>query len=213
MTVRQRKFIRWVYFLAMLVFNIVCLWKYIFPRLALFLEIFIIIKNIDKFLTALTNFGPSGILVMAVRKLGINKWLGSSLQLSQRQQLLSSFLNYMTLFTIILVVLPPIANKFNEMGMASMDKRRVSEAIPCFQIASKLDLTIADFHFNLGNAYTLLGSHGKDAIEEYKAAIRLDSDFAAAYNNLGYLYRKQGSCKDAVEQLLRAYETLAAIAL
>lgn len=208
MTLRQRKCICWAYFLTMLVINIVCGWKSIHPRALLFLEIFGIIKNIDKFLTALTHFGPIGILAIAVKKLKINEKVGTFLQLSQEQQLLFSFLNYSTLIMVILVVLPPIAKAFNAMGMASMDKRKMSDAIPCFQIATKLDPTIAEFHYNLGYAYRLLGSHRKEAIEECKAAIRIDSDLAAAYNDLGYLYCEEGKCRDAVDILREARERI-----
>jgi hypothetical protein len=60
-------------------------------------------------------------------------------------------------------------------------------------------------HYNLGIAYMEKGRID-EAIEEYKAALRLDSHSARAHNNLGVAYYKLGRLDDAIRELETALE-------
>jgi len=55
----------------------------------------------------------------------------------------------------------------------------------------------AEWHFDQGNTYRELGQHER-AIEDYNEAIRLNPEYAVAYNNRGYAYKLQGKKAEAI---------------
>jgi tetratricopeptide (TPR) repeat protein len=64
---------------------------------------------------------------------------------------------------------------------------------------------LAAVHFNLGN--TLMRIHGRifDAIAEYRAALRVDSNLVEAHNNLGYaLAQIPGHRSEAIAECAEA---------
>lgn len=61
----------------------------------------------------------------------------------------------------------------------------------------------ADFHYNKGVKYWEEGKI-KEAIKEYKEAIRIEPDHASAHYNLGLIYRKQSRIKEAIGEYKKA---------
>jgi len=55
----------------------------------------------------------------------------------------------------------------------------------------------ADWHFNQGNNLAE-NSRYDEAIEEYNEAIRLNPEYAEAYNNRGLAYKEQGKKAEAI---------------
>lgn len=61
----------------------------------------------------------------------------------------------------------------------------------------------ADFHYNKGVKYWEEDKI-KEAIKEYKEAIRIEPDHASAHYNLGLAYRQQGRVKEAIGEYKKA---------
>ncbi len=76
-------------------------------------------------------------------------------------------------------------------------KKRPGYAPTISPVVSELE---AWEHFNAGVSYDVLGL-SSEAIREYKEAIRINKDLAAAYGNLGIVLYKQGLFNEAVMHL------------
>ncbi|WP_445372624.1 tetratricopeptide repeat protein [Methylomonas sp. HW2-6] len=66
----------------------------------------------------------------------------------------------------------------------------------CYRKALEINADALGY-FNLGTNLYDQGAHGQ-AIEAFKAALRLDPQFADAWNDLGEIYRDQGNMEEAV---------------
>jgi tetratricopeptide (TPR) repeat protein len=97
------------------------------------------------------------------------------------------------------------AGKYNDQGVEEYENKRLTLAIEKYQHSISLDPTIAETHFNLGNAYEDALQYDK-AINEYTEAILADQDFYLPYNNLARLYILQR--KDYVDALKLADKAL-----
>jgi len=71
---------------------------------------------------------------------------------------------------------------------------------PLVKIDDDLDKAI---YINLGYAYSLKGKI-RDAIEEYRLALKCDPEDKDIHYNLGYLLAKEDRCKDAIEEYKKA---------
>jgi len=62
-----------------------------------------------------------------------------------------------------------------------------------------VDIGLAEEHFNRGVAYA---EHGRwdEAIWEYRAALRINPNYAEAHHSLGLVYRQQGRVGDAIRE-------------
>jgi tetratricopeptide (TPR) repeat protein len=86
-----------------------------------------------------------------------------------------------------------------------IDKEEHKKALFYLEIAIKTDIvSLKEFvYFQIGYCNDKLGNYIK-AIEAYKQGIRIDPDYAMAYNNLGVAYDKLGLYKDAIETFKQA---------
>ena len=87
------------------------------------------------------------------------------------------------------------AEAHNNLGIALLNTPgRVSEAIPHFQAALRIQPDSAGIHNNLG-ALSLEPGRLQDAIEEYRTALRLQPDYPDARYNLEVALSKLGEAK------------------
>lgn len=83
---------------------------------------------------------------------------------------------------------------YNNKGFSYLLQMRTEEATSAFRKALENNPNNKTAHANLGYAYGLKGIY-ELALKEFKLA----SDEASAYNNLGYIYIKDGKLTEAIE--------------
>ncbi|MFQ5862422.1 MAG: tetratricopeptide repeat protein [Candidatus Brocadiales bacterium] len=83
---------------------------------------------------------------------------------------------------------------YNNMGFSYLLQKRVEESLSAFKKAIEINPDNKTTHSNLGYAYGLKGAY-ELALNEF----RLASDEASAYNNMGYIYTKNGKLSEAIE--------------
>lgn len=83
---------------------------------------------------------------------------------------------------------------YNNKGFSYLLQMRTEEAVSAFRKALENNPNNKTAHANLGYAYGLKGMHELALIE-----FKLSSDEASAYNNLGYVYTKNGKLTEAIE--------------
>ncbi|MFG3819285.1 tetratricopeptide repeat protein [Limnothrix redekei] len=98
------------------------------------------------------------------------------------------------------------AQAFYELGSIYMDKKMYGQAIEQFQRSLKKGEeestdNLAIVYNALGFAY-IAQEQFDLAIRQYKEAVKLNSGYVTAWNNLGFAYEK----KQLVKQALEAYE-------
>lgn len=98
-----------------------------------------------------------------------------------------------------LVDKPDNAIALNDLGMASIEEKKWSEAEALLKQASAVRPRYAAPHISLGNLY-LLQERPADAESEYRRAIEIFPLNTEARNQLGKFYAKQGRVKEAEEQ-------------
>ena len=83
---------------------------------------------------------------------------------------------------------PSSLHLLNYHAMACSALKRDNEALLSYQKIRKLDPKLAGPYYNMG---IILKRNGRieEAIDSYKKAISLRSDYVQAYNNLGVLYK------------------------
>src|SRR5215467_12048842 len=92
---------------------------------------------------------------------------------------------------------------YNNLGLASYQANRITEAIDLFKQALRINPDIAEAHYNLGNA--LLQTHRtSEAIDEYKQSLRIIPDDAAAHYNLGCALVETGRTSEAIDHYVQA---------
>lgn len=90
--------------------------------------------------------------------------------------------------TLVLVITRPMAaGWYSDAGAREYKQKRLTRAIEKYNHAISLDPTLAETHFNLGNAYEDVLQYDK-AMNEYTEAILADQSFYRPYNNLARLY-------------------------
>lgn len=97
---------------------------------------------------------------------------------------------------VLWLSLPVFARYYNERGVAFQygEPPDQSRAREFYQRAVRLKPGYAQAHYNLATVYE--DFHREKAMEEYLLAIRYDSRFYPAYNNLGRLYLLRGKDDD-----------------
>lgn len=93
----------------------------------------------------------------------------------------------------------------NNVAIALMNLKRVSEAVPHYEKALSISPKYVEVLNNLGNAYMQLGRN-EDALKCYQSAIRYNPNFADAYSNIGVLLGNVGRFVDSIpfhEQAVR----------
>jgi tetratricopeptide (TPR) repeat protein len=103
--------------------------------------------------------------------------------------------------------LPFVAGYYNERGARAVSQGDMSSAAYYYQRAISLNPDYAQAHYGLANVYEDLQKYN-DAITEYSQAIRLDSRFGHARNNLARLYLRRGQDKDYEDALQMINEEL-----
>jgi Flp pilus assembly protein TadD len=86
-----------------------------------------------------------------------------------------------------------------------IDKEEYEKALPYLEIAIKTDILLLKecVYFEIGFCNGKLGNYIK-AIEAYRQAIRIDSNYADTYNNLGVAYDSLGLYKDGIKAFKQA---------
>ena len=82
-----------------------------------------------------------------------------------------------------------------------MQKGRIQEALAEYEQARRIDDTVPELHYNLGNAFSQTGRNA-EAIAAYQQAIALRPDYANAHYNLGNSLLTLGQTTEA-EQAYR----------
>ena len=83
---------------------------------------------------------------------------------------------------------PNSLHLLNYHAMACSALKRDKEALLSYEKIRKVDPTLAGPYYNMG---IILKRNGRveEAIDSYKKAISLRSDYVQAYNNLGVIYK------------------------
>ena len=85
------------------------------------------------------------------------------------------------------------------LAMIAVAKGAFEVAIDLLYKAIAKDKKVAPYHFNLAMALQGKGFY-KEAADEYKTALKLDSSFAPeAYNNIANIYKQKGDFKAAAK--------------
>jgi tetratricopeptide (TPR) repeat protein len=84
----------------------------------------------------------------------------------------------------------------NNLGLALLDRGRLTDAADCFERSIAYDPAYPRAHFNLALARHRV-DQAKEAETQYREAIRLCPGYAAAHNNLGILLAQQGRSIEA----------------
>ena len=102
-----------------------------------------------------------------------------------------------------LILYPNSIHLLNYLAMACSALERDNEALLSYQKIRKIDPTLSGPHYNIG---IILKRNGRveEAIDSYKRAIFLKSDYVQAYNNLGILYKDRQEYEDAIEMFKKA---------
>ncbi|MCZ7356791.1 MAG: tetratricopeptide repeat protein [Candidatus Methanoperedens sp.] len=90
----------------------------------------------------------------------------------------------------------------NTDGMDVETSKLLTDYYSSFHVTSSIGLS-HNIHNNLGIAYDMIGRY-EDAINELKAALRLNPDYIEVHNNLAVTYDKMGKADDAIRELLEA---------
>jgi tetratricopeptide (TPR) repeat protein len=102
--------------------------------------------------------------------------------------LLAGIAMLLGIVSAFLLARPTLVMNLQTQGAEALDAGQGSVAIGRFQLANRLMLgRDANVHFNLGNAYELVGNNYAAAEEEYQSALNLDDTHAPAINNLARL--------------------------
>jgi len=108
-----------------------------------------------------------------------------------------------TLWRTTIAKNPGCSMAYNNLGLASYQANRITEAIDLFKQALRINPDIAEAHYNLGNA--LLQTHRtSEAIDEYKQSLRIIPDDAAAHYNLGCALVETGRTSEAIDHYVQA---------
>ena len=75
-------------------------------------------------------------------------------------------------------------------------KGKISEAVDCYELAIFLDFDMYIAHIDFARKYEHMGRHQK-ALEEYKAALRIDSRDEGLIEKIHYIENK---CKNVIEE-------------
>lgn len=92
---------------------------------------------------------------------------------------------------------PRCADALHLLGCLSDQMGRAEAAAALILQAIEVNRKVPAYHYNVGNVLLRLGRTDA-AIRHYKSAVRLQPDYAAAYNNLGLAFAAQGS-PDAIQ--------------
>ncbi len=93
----------------------------------------------------------------------------------------------------------------NELGLAYYDQDRLTEALPLFAEAARLDPSNADAFYNMANVLCRTGRY-PEAAPAYVAALRLTPTDPDIHNNLGYVLEQLGQRRQAFRQYQLALE-------
>ena len=92
------------------------------------------------------------------------------------------------------------------MGSAFYDKQEYNNALTVYRRALELDPSNAKIHCNLGFLHWGKGDIA-EAMKEYELAIKFDSTYDIAYNNLGVIYLDDlGRVQPAIDLFKKAIE-------
>jgi len=81
-------------------------------------------------------------------------------------------------------------------------QKKLDEAAGVYEKMLKAHRDSSVLHFNLGAIYEQL-KQKEDAARQFRETIRLDPDFADAYNYLGYMFAEDGVNLDEAEALIK----------
>jgi tetratricopeptide (TPR) repeat protein len=95
------------------------------------------------------------------------------------------------------------AVEFNNQGIVAIDSRNYQQAIANFNLAIRLNPSLAEAYQGLGIAYSELGDN-KKAIQQYDLAIKLDPNLTESYFSRGLSNYKLGNKEQAVEDWQQA---------
>jgi tetratricopeptide (TPR) repeat protein len=98
-----------------------------------------------------------------------------------------AFIVFMLMLTGRLLLLPQLAEYYNDRGYDDLRAGNVAAAQRNFQRAVALDADMAVGYYHLGNVYEEI-ARPDEAIAWYQRALEHDLDLTAVYNNLGRLY-------------------------
>lgn len=94
---------------------------------------------------------------------------------------------------------------YNYLGLINIEKQQIASAINYFQFAIKIEPQNANYHYNLGTAYSLNGWLA-EAETSFRMAISLSPDNLVYNYSLAYLYYQQQNYKKAEEAVQRTLE-------
>jgi Tfp pilus assembly protein PilF len=103
--------------------------------------------------------------------------------------------------------LPLVSVYYNERGERAVERRDLTAAVYDYERALSLNPDYAQAHYGLAAVYEGLQKYD-DAIREYGQAIRLDSRFGHARNNLARLLLRRGKENDYEDALQMVNEEL-----
>ena len=109
------------------------------------------------------------------------------------------YLNSETLWTYELQHNPEAYPAYNNLGLASYQAGRLSEAIQEFEATLRIKPDYARAHYNLG--FTLFeAGQPTEAIAQYQQALRIKPADVITLYNLGYTFQKTNRLPEAIEQ-------------
>src|SRR5215469_14934111 len=108
-----------------------------------------------------------------------------------------------TLWRTTIAKNPGCSIAYNNLGLASYQANRFTEAIDLFKQALRINPDIAEAHYNLGNALLQTG-RTSEAIDQYKQSLRIIPVDAAAHYNLGCALIETGQTSEAIDHYVQA---------
>jgi predicted TPR repeat methyltransferase len=131
--------------------------------------------------------------------------LGDALAFAVQRHRLGDMDNAELIYRKILEVLPEQPDALNFLGMITMHRGRIEEAVDLISRSIEIDSAHGERYNNLGNVL-LAAERVPEATAAYEQAIAKSPASAAAYSNLGVIYRAQGRLDDAERAYCRALE-------
>ncbi|MCE5194106.1 MAG: tetratricopeptide repeat protein [Nitrospiraceae bacterium] len=91
------------------------------------------------------------------------------------------------------------ATSHYKLGLAYFNENNMQSAFIEFQNALKYNPEDKEVLYSLGVIYLIHYEEYDNAIEYFRKAINVDSNYSEAYNNLGYAYMMKGKYKEAAD--------------